>query len=80
MPVLLGLDPSFFTLLTTAAPEPFNLTGRMEDEGFQGFEEAFIPVFFMDDLPTFKVHTKLEMASSPSMTQEQYEQNILSLG
>jgi len=80
MPALLDLDRSFFTLLAIATSTPFNQTGGMEAEGFQVYEEDFIPICLMEDLPPFKVHSKLDMASSPSMSQGQYEQNILSMG
>lgn len=80
MPALLVLDQSFFTLLAIAPQTLFNQTGSMEAEGFQVFEEGDIPIYLMEDLPGFQVHNKLEMASSPSMSQQEYERNILGLG
>jgi len=79
MPALLVLDQIFFTLLAIA-PQTLNQTGSMEAEGFQVFEEGDIPIYLMEDLPGFQVHNKLEMASSPSMSQQEYERNILGLG
>lgn len=80
MPALLDLDQTFFTLLAIAPPTLVNQAGGMEAEGFQVFEDGFVPIYLMEDLPVFQVHNKLDMASCPSMSQQDYEQNILGLG
>lgn len=80
MPALLDLDRSFFALLALAPSTLVNKTGSMEAEGFQVFEEGFVPIYLMEDLPALQVHNKLDMASCPSMSQQDYEQNILGLG
>ncbi len=80
MPALLDLDRAFFNLLAIVPPTLVNPAGSMEAEGFQVFEEGFVPIYLMEDLPILQVHNKLDMASSPSMSQQEYEQNLLGLG
>lgn len=79
MPALLDLDQSFFTLLATT-PSIVDPAGNMEDEGFQVYEEGDIPIYFIEDLPTYEFHPKIGMASEPSVSKEEYQRNIQGLG
>lgn len=79
MPALLDLDPSFFALLATTPPE-INSTDNMEEEGFQVHEEGDIPIYLIEDLPAYEFHPKIGMGSEPTVSQQEYQRNIQSLG
>ena len=52
----------------------------MEEEGFLIYEEGYITIGMTRPLPVLQTHHKIEMVSVPSMSQEQYDRNVLSMG